>query len=128
GGGQADRQARSSRLPLNIGRRGWGGAPCPISPAGLQVPREPVAEAVPRVDLVLALRPAVALARVDHELRLAPRLDQGVVELERLRQRGAEVVLAVEDQRRRPALVGVVDRRAPRVLALRVVRLGLEEE
>ena len=65
---------------------------------------EPGLDAVPRVDLVLALRPAVALARVHDELDLAAGLDERVVELRRLRQRRAEVVLAVEDQRRRLAL------------------------
>src|SRR5205823_231194 len=63
------------------------------SSARVEVAREPVAHAVPGVELVLALRPAVPLARVDHELRLAARLDERVVELERLWQRRAEVVL-----------------------------------
>src|SRR5215210_1712115 len=100
----------------------------PVSRNSLQVPREPVAHAVPRVDLVLALGPAVAFARVDDELRLAARLDEGVVELERLRERRAEVVLAVEDQRRGLALRRVVERRAFRVLAARIERVGLQVE
>ena len=60
--------------------------------------------------------------------RLAARLDERVVELERLWQRRAEVVLAVQDQGRRAAVAGVVDGPAPRVLARRVVRFGLQEE
>ena len=61
---------------------------------------------------MLALGPAVPLARVDDELDLAARLDERVVELGRLRERRAEVVLAVEDQRRRLAPFRVEDRRA----------------
>src|SRR3954471_21568270 len=90
--------------------------------------REPRAHAAPAVEQVLALGPALAPARGDDELRLAPGLDEGVVELESLPERRAEVVLAVDDQRRRLALGRVVDRGAARVLALRVVRIGLEEE
>src|SRR5262249_60407332 len=93
-----------------------------------EVPREPVAHAVPRVDLMLSLGPAVALARIDDQLRLASRLDERVVELERLRERGAEVVLPVEDQGRRAAFGRVVDGRAARVLAVRLVRVGLQEQ
>src|SRR4051794_22381048 len=92
------------------------------------MPREPVADAVPGVELVLALGPAVALARIDDELGLAAAFDERVVELERLAEWGAEVVLAVEDQRRRLALVRVVDRRAIRVLAGGVPGLGLQVE
>src|SRR3954447_378364 len=92
------------------------------------MPREPVSNAVPGVDLVLALRPAVALAWIDNELCLAAAFDERVVELERLAERGAEIVFAVEDERRRLALVSVVDRRAVRVLALGVPGLGLQVE
>ena len=75
-----------------------------------EVLREPVADAVPRVDLMLALGPAVALARIHDEFGLAARLYERVVELRRLRQRRAEVVLAVKDERRRLALLGMEDR------------------
>src|SRR5436305_1741072 len=122
-GRAASRPAAGAPAPGRAESRAGG----PLS-AGVEVPREPVARAVPGVELVLALRPAVPLARVDDELRLAARLDERVVELERLGQRRAEVVLAVQDQRRRAAVAGVVDGRASRVLAGRVVRFGLQEE
>src|SRR6185437_4329788 len=96
--------------------------------SGGQIPRKPVANAVPRVELVLAFRPAVALAWVDDELRLATALDERVVELECLAERRAEIVLAVKDQRRRLALVRVVDRRAVRVFAVRIPGLRLQIE
>src|SRR5262249_60046956 len=93
-----------------------------------EVPVEPGGDALPGVDLVLSLVPAVALARVEDELGLAAGLDERVVELDRLGDRRAEVVLAVEDQRRRRAPVRVVDRRAACVLALPGVRVGVEGE
>src|SRR5260221_6614593 len=55
--------------------------------------------AVPRVDLVLALRPAVPLTRVDHELDLTAGFDERVVELGRLRQRRAQILLPVADRK-----------------------------
>src|SRR5512132_3636548 len=94
----------------------------------LDVPREPVAHAVPAVGLVAALGPTVTLAREDDELGLAAGLDERVVELDRLCERRAEILFAVEDQRRRLAVPRVVDGRAPCVLAVQVGRVGLEVE
>src|SRR5437773_2695683 len=46
---------------------------------------------------MLALRPAVAFARIDHELDLTTSLDERVVELGRLWQRRTKIVGAGED-------------------------------
>src|SRR5258708_22826061 len=77
---------------------------------------------------MLALRPAVALAWIDHELDLAAGFDERVVELRRLRQRRAQVLLPVDDQRRGLHVARMEDGRPLRVRAVRIVRLALEKE
>ena len=60
--GRDDRELGEHRHALTLARD-----------QAVEVPVEPAADAVPAVDLVLALGPPVALARVDDELRLAAR-------------------------------------------------------
>ena len=63
-----------------------------------QVAVEPVAHSRHRVDLMVTLVPAVALAGIDHEFGVHALRGQRVVELLALRQRHAQVELAVHHQ------------------------------
>src|SRR5436190_14346149 len=90
--------------------------------------REPGSHSLPRVQDVVALHPAVAFSWVDDQLRLHSRFDERLVELLRLADRGAQVVFAVEDQRRRLAVLRLDDRRARIVFAAFLERIRIEEE
>src|SRR5205809_5783403 len=95
------------------------GRPC--CPALAEMLIEPVADPVPGVDLMVALRPAVAFARIHDELCLTAGFDEGVVELGRLRERRAQIVFSVQDQRRRLAFVRVVHGRPARIWTVWIV-------